>query len=414
VGKGVGKSPGRSERLTPAEVLRALKGNVPSLLADGDGLYLQQKKHGGSSWIYRFKMGGRKNSRYIGLGSYPRVSLLDARKKAAVARTLKNSGIDPIEKRRKERAVNVTAGIKHKTFKKAALEYIAKHHTEWNNPKHRQQWPSSLQKYAFPLLGFVAVQSIDTELVVRVLQPIWSQKPETARRLRGRIENVLDFSTANGWRVGENPARWRGALQHILAPKTLVHSVNHFPALPYDEVSNFIYELRAYDGLAARALEFLILTASRTCEVVAARWSDLDFEAGVWLASRGRWQTGHSHNLPLSRPVLQLLECLDHDHQAFVFPGGSDNHLSNGAMLALLHRMGRSYITAHGFRLTFRNWAAECTKYPRELVDAALSDVASNKMRMVYGSSDLFQKKRLLLNAWASYCVSDRVAHNLR
>jgi len=414
VGNSVGKISGKSERLTSERVLQALKDSAPGLLADGDGLYLQQKKQGGASWIYRFKMGGRKNSRYIGLGSYPRVNLLDARRKAAVARRLKNNGIDPIEKRRKERAINVKAVVKHKTFKAAALHYIAEHSTEWKNPKHRQQWRNSLQRYAFPLLGFVATQNIDTNLVVRVLQPIWSRKPETARRLRGRIENVLDFSAANGWRVGENPARWRGALQHILAPESSVRSVNHFPALPHDEVSDFIYELRAYDGLAAKALEFLILTASRTCQVTAARWSEFDFEAGVWVVSSGRGQTGQPYRLPLSGPVLQLLEGLDHDHEVFVFPGGSSNHLSNGAMLALLHRMGRAYITAHGFRSTFRNWAAECAKHPREVVEAALSHVVSNKMDMVYGSSDLFEKKRSLLNEWASYCVSYRAAQILR
>jgi integrase len=332
------------------------------MYADGGGLYLQVSENGSRSWIFRFKQNGR--SRDMGLGSLTAISLATAREIAADCRRKRSAGLDPIETRKVERLQAQLAAARSMTFDQCRDAFIEAHKSAWRNAKHRAQWTNSLATYVGPVFGSMPIQSVDVALVMKVLEPIWSTKPETASRVRGRIERVLDWAKVRGFRQGENAARWRGHLDALLPARSKVRKVKHHAALRYDEVGTFMTELQAREGIAARALEFTILTAARTGEVLGARREEIDFQAKVWVVPPNRMKSGREHRVPLSRGAISVLKDMQARHQDdLVFPGDRRGKpLSNMAMLMILRRMDRADLTAHGFRSTFRDWAAECTR----------------------------------------------------
>jgi len=339
------------------------------------------------------------------------VTPAQARELAARARQVVRDGGDPIEARKAERLQKKFDAAKAMTFRQCAEAYIGAKQTEWGNPKHAKQWPATLSTYVYPIFGDLPVQAVDVGLVLKALEPIWTDKRETASRVRGRIESVLDWATARGYRAGENPARWRGHLESLLAKRSKVQQVEHHAALPYPEVGAFITELRAQEGIAARALEFTILTASRTGEVIRATWSELDLEARLWTIPGERMKAGKEHRVPLSEAAVAILVALREVRQSnFVFPGQHVGRpLSNTAMLKLLKRMGRPDLTVHGFRAAFTDWAAERTNFPDEVRQMALAHTVSDKVEAAYRRGDLFQKRRQLADAWARYCTAPAV-----
>ena len=327
-------------RLTALKVAKVKK---PGMYSDGAGLYLQVTGDGESkvakSWIYQFTLRGR--SREMGLGSLSLFGLAEARAKAAQCRRLTYEGIDPIESRRAQRTQAALEAATSLTFKDCTEQYIAAHRAGWRNAKHAAQWSATLKTYAEPVIGILPVQKIDTALVMKILEPLWSKKPETASRLRGRIEAVLDWAAVRGHRERENPARWRGHLDKLLPARAKVRKIKHHAALPYDELPAFMAVLRSQEGTAARALEFLVLTAARTGEVIGAQPAEMKDK--VWTVPTDRMKGGKEHRVPLSAPALTIVEKMRDDYEgAFVFPGGKrDKPLSNMAMLALLERMGQ-------------------------------------------------------------------------
>jgi integrase len=394
-----------SNRLSAVEV----KGiNWKGMYHDGGGLYLQVSAGGAKSWIYRFMLDGRP--REMGLGPVTAIPLAEARKRAAECRRMRLDGIDPIEARKAQRDQKKLEAAKAMTFDACAAAYIEAHQAGWRNAKHQDQWRNTLKTYAAPVFGSLPVQAVDVGLVMKALEPIWQSKPETASRLRGRIEAVLDWATVRGYRRGENPARWRGHLEKLLPARAKVRQVKHHPALPYTELADFISALRGQEGIAAPALEFTILTAARTAEIIGARWDEIDFHEKVWVVPGARMKAGREHRVPLSTAALAILETMKKFRESdFVFPGGKKSKpLSNMAMLKVLERMGRDDLTAHGFRSTFRDWAAECTNFPREVVEMALAHTIENKVEAAYRRGDLFQKRRQLMEAWARFCGTIR------
>jgi len=398
------------ERLTALSASRAKKRGY---LADGGGLYLQVSPSGAKSWVFRYRDNGRM--REMGLGPLHTVSLAEARERARECRGLRLDDVDPIAERHAGKLKAKLDAARAMTFKQCAEAYIAAHHGSWKNEKHAAQWPSTLATYAYPVFGDQTVQSIDVALVTKALEPIWNTKTETASRLRGRIESVLDWATARGHRVGDNPARWRGHLDKLLPARAKVQKVQHHSALPYSEIGAFMCELREQDGMAALALEFLILTATRTGEVIGAKWDEIDRGGAIWTIPADRMKAGKEHRVPLSKPALAVLKRL-HDAApgAFVFPGNkADKPLSNMAMLMLLERMERSDLTVHGFRSTFRDWAAERTNFPREVAEHALAHSLPDKVEAAYRRGDLFEKRRHMMDAWARYCAMVPAAANV-
>jgi integrase len=381
--------------------------------SDGGGLYLQctAGAEGGvrRSWLYRFAAKGRE--RQMGLGSTETVSLAEARDKAAECRKLRQAGIDPIEHRKAMQAQAALEAAKSMTFDECREAYIRAHAAGWRNPKHHQQWENTLKTYASPVFGKVAVQAVDVTLVMKVLEAIWAMKPETASRLRGRIEAVLDWAKVRGLRSGENPARWRGHLDHLLPGRDKVRKVKHHAALPYIQISKYLDELRKREGIAARALEFAILTATRTNEVIGARWDEIDLAARVWIIPESRMKAGREHRVPLSDAAISVLKFMQSVRQnEYIFPGDRRATLSNMALLMTLRRMNRGDLTTHGFRSTFRTWAAERTAFPREVVEAALAHVVGNKVEAAYQRGDMFDKRRRLMAAWAEFCSKPLIA----
>src|SRR5665213_258341 len=375
------------------------------MYADGGGLYLQVSDAKARSWIFRFSLNGR--SREMGLGPLHDVSLADAREKAADCRKLKRKGMDPIEARDAERKRALLEAASAITFKDAAESYIKAHGVSWQNAKHADQWKSTLKTYAYPVIGSLPIQSVDVGLILKVIEPIWTTKPETASRVRGRIEAVLDWAAARGYRQGENPARWRGHLENLLPRPSKVRQVEHHAALPYAEIGAFIVELQKQNGTAARALEFLILTAARTGEVIGAQWEEIDLAQKLWTVPADRMKGRKAHRVPLSVRALAIIESMQDIRDGdFVFPGGkADEPLSNMAMLAVLKRMSRGDLTAHGFRSSFRDWVAERTSYPSELAEMALAHTVADKVEAAYRRGDMFEKRRRLMHEWARYCA---------
>jgi integrase len=371
---------------------------------DGNGLYFQVARGGSQSWVYRYML--NKRPRMMGLGSYPELSLGDARKRAAECRRLRNDGIDPIETQKAVRTAAKVEAAKGITFENCSKAYIESHKNGWRNAKHAEQWTTTLSTYAYPVFGDLPVDSVDTKLVMKVLEPIWAIKTETAARLRGRIENILDWAKTREYREGENPARWRGHLQNLLPQRRKVRKVRHHPALPYDKMPSFMKALRKQKGTVALAFEFLILTAARTSEAIGARWDEIDLAKAVWTVPSTRIKAGREHRVPLSGPAIALLRKLAKvRHGEFVFAGAKKGKpLSNMALLALLKRMERTKITAHGFRSTFRDWAAELNEAPGDVAEMALAHVVGDKVEAAYRRGDLVEKRKKLMQEWATYC----------
>jgi integrase len=376
------------------------------LYGDGGGLYLQITPAGVKSWLFRYMRQGK--ARGMGLGPLHTVNLAEARGKALTCRKLLLDGNDPLEAKRHHRAALALSDAKSLTFEQSATNYIAAHKAGWKNEKHAAQWTSTLETYAYPTFGTLPVAAIDTGLVMKVLEPIWTTKTETATRVRGRMESVLDWATVRGYREGENPARWKGHLDHLLPKRSKVKKVQHHPALAYAEAPAFLAELRSQEGVAARALEFLILTACRTNEVIGAHWSEFDFTEKTWTIPAERMKAGKEHRVPLSQRALALIKELRKQVQGdYVFPGLLPKKpLSNMAMLELLKRMERQALTVHGFRSTFRDWVGETTHYPREVAEAALAHTIKDKAEAAYARGDLFAKRRHMFDDWAKYLAT--------
>ena len=388
-------------KLTALGVTQAKKRGYYS---DGGGLFLQVGATGSKSWVFRFREAGRLHE--MGLGPTHTVTLAEARQKALESRKLRLEGHDPIAERRTRRTVAKLEAAKAITFRECADAYIAAHKAGWRNAKHAAQWSSTLATYAHSKIGDLPVQAIDVGLVMAVVEPIWSAKPETASRLRGRIESVLDWASARGYRTGDNPARWRGHLDNLLPPRSKVKTVEHHPALPYRQIADFMAEIRQVDGVAARALEFTILTAARTAEVTGAKWDEFSIADAIWTVPAERMKAGREHRVPLSKSALAVLEKMEQIRLSdFVFPGGKPTRpISNMAMLMLLRRLNRRDLTIHGFRSTFRDWAAEHTNFPAEVAEMALAHSVSNQVEAAYRRGDLFDKRRQLAEDWAAFC----------
>ncbi|WP_273411819.1 tyrosine-type recombinase/integrase [Elstera cyanobacteriorum] len=367
------------------------------MYADGNGLYLNVKPTGARSWIFRYTINGRR--REMGIGPYPLLSLAEAREKAfELKKDVTLRKIDPLDDRRTATAASVT-------FEKCAIDYITAMSPQWSNPKHAAQWASTLSKYAFPVIGSMATSEIDTAAVLRVIEPLWRDKTETASRLRGRLETILDVAKVKGYRTGDNPARWGGNLELLLPARGVVAPVEHHAALTYADVPAFWQQLKDQNGTGARALEFLILTAARSGEVIGARWDEIDLEAGTWTIPTERMKARVEHVVPLSPAAISLLQSLPRIGE-FCFPGrGRGSSISNMTMTQQIRRMGFE-VTAHGFRSSFRTWAAEKTDFPHEVCEAALAHTVADKVVAAYQRGTFFEKRRALMEQWAGYVAA--------
>lgn len=394
------------QKLSALKVDRAKKAGYYS---DGGGLYLQVTGSGAKSWLFRFMLSGR--AREMGLGPLHTVSLAEARIKAADCRKQLLEGIDPIEARKSARDAARLAATKSITFQKCADAYVEAHRAGWKSAKHAEQWENTLATYAFPVFGSLPVAGVDTALVMKCLEAIWASKAETASRLRGRIESVLDWAAVRGYRHGENPARWKGHLDKLLPARSKIAKVEHHAALPYTEIGAFMKALREQEGYSPRGLEFAILTATRTSETLNATWGEFDRKAGIWTIPAERMKAGKEHRVPLSARALEILKAMREVKQNdYVFPGARVNRpLSNMALLMVLRRMGRGDLTVHGFRSTFRDWAAEMTAYPSEVAEMALAHTVGDKTEAAYRRGDLFEKRRRIMQDWALYCDQEPV-----
>jgi integrase len=397
-----------------AQFVRTAK---PGRYCDGDGLYLLVKKSGARFWVFRYKVNGSK-LREAGLGRAGEgrnsVRLAEARENASTLFRQVKNGIDPLSAREAmaaaAKAAAQDAAVKRVTFREAAQRFIDGHTPSWRNPKHAAQWGATIETYANPVFGDLPVGDIDTVHVLAAVEPIWLTKPATASRLRGRIERILDFAKTRGWRSGENPAAWKGHLALTLPARSKVRKVEHHAALPWHEIGDFMLRLKEQAGMGARALRFAILTAARSGEVRGARWSEVEMSAATWVVPAKRMKAGREHRIPLSEPTLDVLRemaqaRLSNDSAALVFPGrDAGRPLSDMSLTAVLRRMGRGELTAHGFRSSFRDWAAETTAYPTELVEMALAHAVGNKVEAAYRRGDLFDKRRRLMDDWSAYC----------
>ena len=400
-------------RMTALGVRRLV---TPGRHGDGGGLYLQVRDAEHRSWLYRYRLHGR--DREMGLGPLSDVPLAEARDAALACRKLVRAGIDPIEHRQAQRAAQKAeaAGF---TFQEVAARYIKAHEAGWRNAKHAWQWSQTLQAHVYPVFGDRLVATVDTAAVLLALEPLWRTKNETASRLRGRVESVLDYAAAQGRRTGDNPARWRGHLSNLLPAPRKVAVVEHHAALPYGEVAAFLALVAGQGGTAALALRFVILTACRTSEAIGATWRELDTAGAVWTVPAERMKAGREHRVPLSAAALAILATMalaGSEPDAFVFPGntsgrgvaknkGKARPLSNMAMVQLLRRMDRPDLTVHGFRSTFRDWAAEETSTSREVAEMALAHTLKDKTEAAYRRGDLFAKRAALMADWAAFCL---------
>lgn len=394
---------GNVNRLTALQVQKLSK---PGYHADGAGLHLCVKASGGKSWIFRYRFGGKE--REMGLGPLHTVSLAEAREKALAQRKMLLDGIDPLTAKHASEVQRKLAEASVITFDTAATSYIASHRAGWKNEKHAAQWENTLTTYASPVFGSLPVAGITTPLVLRVLQPIWTTKTETASRVRGRVEKVLDWCKTQGYRTGDNPAAWRGHLENLLSAPQKTKKVEHHPALPWREVGAFMQELRTMPGTAALATEFIILTNCRTSEAINATWAEFDLGEKRWTIPAERMKAAKEHVIPLSEPALAVLQRLKAEAKEgeFVFPGGKKNTaLSNMACLALLKRMGRGDLTVHGFRSSFRDWAGEATAHPREVIEHAMAHQLKDKAEAAYARGSLLERRRVLMADWAQYCA---------
>ena len=394
----------RAIHLLSAVKINSLK--RPGYYADGGCLYLRVAPGGSKGWIFRFTIAGRK--RDAGLGALPTVSLGKAREEAQRCRQLVAQGIDPIEARKCDRETARITAAKAMTFEQCAKAYIASHEAGWKSRKHAADWRSTMARYAYPVFGALQVRAIDTALILNALEPIWPKMPETASRLRGRIELVLNWAKVRGYREGENPAVWRGHLDQLLPRKRKVRNVVHHAAMPYREIGTLMAKLRSETASSARALELLVLTATRVSEALGARWDEIDLDERMWTISAGRMKAGREHRVPLSgRAIAILKEMAEIRQNEFVFPGVKQGRpLTRNVFVWWLQRLGLK-ITSHGFRSTFRDWAAEQTNFPREPAELALAHSVGDAVERAYARGDLLEKRRKLMEAWANYCARE-------
>jgi integrase len=384
----------------------AVKGEKrPGLYSDGGGLYLRVSPAETKSWIYRFAL--NKKKRDMGLGPYPLISLAEARVEAERCRKLCFMGIDPIEQRDKQKYKLQADAAKTQSFKSCAEKYIRSHSVGWKSPKQAPQWENSLSSYAYPHFGELPVQAVDIALVMSALEPIWAEKPETASRVRSRIEAVLDWAKARKMREGENPARWKGNLDALLPARSKVRRIKHFEALPYHDMPKFMTQLREQASGSSLGLELLILTACRTGEIRKAVWDEFDLGRKLWTLPPERMKAGREHRVPLSDYALAILNKLKiHERSKYILPGRDQSRpISDMTFLKILHRMGHKGLTVHGFRSTFRDWAAEQTDYQGEVAEMALSHAVGDKVEAAYRRGDLFDKRVQLMEDWAAYCA---------
>lgn len=389
-----------SGKLSPLFVQKA---KTPGLYGDGGNLYLQVSPTGGKSWLFRYSFNGKPDN--MGLGSISLVPLDEARENAHELKKVLRSGYDPKQRREQERAEQAAAQGRSKRFKECAEAYIDAHKTGWKNTKHRQQWENTLAAYVYPIFGDVAASEVTTDLVLKCLTPIWNAKTETAVRVRNRIELILAWAKANGYRGGENPALWRGHLDMLLPNPSKIAPVEHFAALPYDDIAAFVKALRALPGTAARALEFAILTVCRSHAVLGATWDEINIAKKLWVIPADRMKIAREHRVPLSGRAIEILQAMEKQRENnFVFPGrGKSGHL---AVLEtpIKRQMMRRDVTVHGFRSTFRDWAAETTAHPSEVAEMALAHAVGNKVEEAYRRGDLFDKRRKLMDDWSAFC----------
>jgi len=381
---------------------------APGYYSDGGNLYLRVSQNLTKTWAFYYKKDGKRTE--MGLGSFGNVSLEQAREKAAELRKQIANGIDPISERQRQANERKAQRAKMMTFSQCADAYINAHRAGWKNPKHIQQWQNTLSQYAFPVFGDLDVKAIDTGLITKCLEPIWLTKNETAGRVRGRIESILDWATVHEYREGVNPACWRGHLDKLLAKPSKIQKTEHHKALPYTEIGAFIDQLHQQDGIAAKCLEFTILTAARTGETIGATWDEIDLDAKIWTIPEVRMKAEREHRVPLSAHALNILnEMAAVRLNNYVFPGNKKG-LSNMAMLAVLKRMDRADITVHGFRSSFRDWAAESTAYPGEVVEMALAHAIKNLTKAAYRRGDLLEKRGRLMEEWARFCNTPKLS----
>ena len=377
-------------RLSAAAVAKLKK---PGRYAVGDNLYLQISTWHTKAWVFRYTLNG--TPRHMGMGPCDLITLAEARAKARDARRLLLDCIDPLEAKQSARRQRLLATTRAKTFKECAEALIASREAGWR--RSSGQWHQSLRAYVYPRIGELSAADIDTAAVMSVLQPIWTKLPETASRVRGRIEAVLSWAKVHGLRDGDNPARWRGHLDQLLPARAKVKRVEHFTALPYDKIGNFMAELAGQQDMAARALQFAILTATRSGEVLGARWNEI--KGHIWTIPPERMKGGREHRVPLSDRALALLP---RKRAELVF-SGAHGRLGPNALTRVIKRLGYN-VTAHGFRSTFRDWAAETTAYPNHVVEMALAHAIPSGVEASYRRGDLFEKRRELMAAWADYC----------
>lgn len=393
--------PKKAKDLSAVEVGRL---KVPGLHFVGGvpGLALQVAPGGARTWVLRFSIAGKR--RDMGLGGFPEISLAGARERAREARAKANQGIDPILHRQEARSALRASAAAAKTFAECVTAYVDAKSAEWRSPKHRQQWSNTLEQYAIPVIGPLLVRDVTLAHVLKILEPIWTTKTETASRLRGRIESVLNWATVRGYRSGENPARWRGHLDKLLPAPKKVAKVEHHAALDVNAVPGFMAALREQKGLGAKALEFLVLTAARSGEVRGATWDEIDLDNAVWTIPGERMKAGREHRVPLSPPALKLLHALPRiEGTSLLFPSTKNTPLSDMTLSGVLRRMGIEAVP-HGFRSTFKDWASERTGYPGEMSEMALAHTVSNKVEAAYRRGDMFVKRRRMMNDWAKFC----------
>ena len=401
--------------LTALEIKHAKEG----MHADGNGLYLRVQASGAKSWIFRFQLNGKR--REMGIGTLDHKAPQEARAEAATLISLVRAGTDPIENRRLVEAAAIAAAqdavALATTFDEVADEYIKTHKAGWKNTKHAQQWENTLAAYASPIIGKKPVGDVSTEDILRILQPIWTTKTETASRLRSRLELVLSYAKAMKWRQGENPAMWRGHLDALLPPAAKVKKVRHHPALPYNQAAGFMVALRTHAGSAARALEFAILTATRSGEARLAKWQEFDLEKRLWTIPAERMKAEREHWVPLSDQAIALIKALPKiDGNEYLFPGDrARKPLSDMTLTAIIRRMNKGEkprwidptnsapIVPHGFRSTFRDWSAEIGHYPRELAEHALAHSLPDKVEAAYHRGTMMERRAPMMQRWADY-----------
>lgn len=403
----------QQQRLSALQVTKLTK---PGLYGDGGGLTLQITATGAKSWLFRYMIAGKPFG--MGLGPTHTVSLAEARQKALEARKLLIDGINPLADKKQNQIAAALASARMMTFDQCAEAYILAHKASWKNAKHAEQWTNTLNTYANPVFGHLPVAEIDTGLVVKCLSPIWESKTETASRLRGRIESVLGWATTSGYRTGENPARWKGHLENLLATISKTSRTKNHPSLPWQRIGAFMSALRAREGVSARAVEFAILTACRSGEVRGARWAEFDTVGKLWTIPAERMKAKREHQVPLSDAALAVLESIPKVEDAeVVFAGTKKQPLSDMSLTAVIRRMNGDEkpvwadangdsITVHGFRSTFRMWAAESTSYPREVAEHALAHQLPDAVERAYQRGSQFAKRVALMAEWAVYCAT--------